>query len=201
MAEEKKPFTYEATAKFILDLLGMNEQISSSIQKYPNTPQIKTPSKIKQNRPFIEKVKQIASRLGIKPEYLMGIMEIESGGTFSPSIRNSLGYVGLIQFGAAAAKSLGTTQNKLAAMSDIEQLDYVEKYFRIWKIQPNSPPSSLYTAVFLPAYVNKPDNFIFPEQYWEQNPALRDKSKNDKRIWKGYLGKLVEQKSNQYKNI
>ena len=44
-------------------------------------------------------IAQAASRVGIHPAHLAAIMSFETGGTFDPSARNSLGYVGLIQFG------------------------------------------------------------------------------------------------------
>lgn len=163
-----------------------------------------TPSQIKQNLPFIAKVKQVAANLKVKPEYLMGIMEIESASTFSPEVVNDLCFVGLIQFGSGAASDLKTTQEALSKMTDVEQMNYVEKYFKFWKLKPNSPPSSIYTAVFLPKFTNKPDDFIFatknddPNDWWKSNPGLRDNSRADKAIWKGHLGKLVMNKAVNY---
>lgn len=60
-------------------------------------------------------------------------MAFKTGETFSPKERNKAGSngTGLIQFMEATAKSvLGTSAKSLAAMSDIQQLDYVEKYFK-----------------------------------------------------------------------
>ena len=119
-----------------------------------------TPTQILANKPFIDKVKQVAANLGVKPEYLMGIMEIESAGTFSPAVVNSLGFTGLIQFGYDAANGLGTTREALSKMTDVQQMDYVERYFRKNGVKRNSPPSALYTAVFAPAFINKPDSFV-----------------------------------------
>lgn len=58
----------------------------------------------------------------------MAVMALETGESFSPSIQNSLGYTGLIQFGKSTAEELGTTTDKLKKMNSIEQLNYVEKY-------------------------------------------------------------------------
>ncbi|MCD8418545.1 CHAP domain-containing protein [Tenacibaculum finnmarkense genomovar finnmarkense] len=86
-----------------------------------------------------KKVIQIAENLGIGKDkieganWLMAVMALETGGKFDPSIRNSLGYTGLIQFGKSAAKSLGTTRDNLRKMTVVEQLDYVEKYFKQYK--------------------------------------------------------------------
>lgn len=162
-----------------------------------------TSAQILQNQPFITKVKQVAANLGIKPEYLMGIMEIESAGTFSPAVVNSLGFTGLIQFGKDAASGVGTTREALSQMTDVQQMDYVEKYFRKNGVRPNSPPSALYTAVFAPAFINKPDSFIiasptFRSAAWSQNPALHDPFHPNKAITKSYLGKLVSKRAASY---
>lgn len=65
---------------------------------------------------FIAKVILVSKNLGINPNWLMAIIHFETAGTFSPSITNSLGYTGLIQFGASAAASIGTTTAALRAM-------------------------------------------------------------------------------------
>ena len=74
---------------------------------------------------FRKKVVEIAKRLGKDPNLLMAGMALETGTTFSPTAGKGSSYVGLIQFGKDAAKSIGTTQEKLLKMNDIEQLDYV----------------------------------------------------------------------------
>ena len=64
--------------------------------------------------------------------WLMSCMAFESGETFSPSVRNAAGSgaTGLIQFMPSTAKDLGTSTTELADMSAVDQLDYVQKYFR-----------------------------------------------------------------------
>lgn len=66
------------------------------------------------------------------PDYLMACMAFETGRSFSPSQRNYAGgsAIGLIQFMPATARGLGTSREKLARMSAVQQLDYVERYFR-----------------------------------------------------------------------
>jgi peptidoglycan hydrolase-like protein with peptidoglycan-binding domain len=78
---------------------------------------------------FIKAVEGVSNRIGTKPEYLMAVMSFETGGTFDPAKRNSIGATGLIQFLPSTAEGLGTTTAKLAKMSPTEQLKYVEKYF------------------------------------------------------------------------
>lgn len=65
------------------------------------------------------------------PNWYMACMAFETGETFSPSIKNpGSTAVGLIQFLEATARGLGTTTAKLAAMTRMEQLEYVWLYFR-----------------------------------------------------------------------
>ena len=91
-----------------------------------------------QGNSFADKTKQIAQRLGIDPHALMTIMLFETIGTLNPKIQgpNVPGQGrgrGLIQFMPATARGLGTSDTELAGMTDIEQLDYVEKYFAQFK--------------------------------------------------------------------
>lgn len=110
---------------------------------------------------FRDKVIAICSNLGANPDHLMACMAFESGETFSPSIRNAAGSgaVGLIQFMPSTAQALGTTTDSLAAMSDIEQLDYVERYFK-----PRSGKlktlEDIYMAILWPAAIGKPSDFV-----------------------------------------
>ena len=88
-------------------------------------------------------------------------------------------------------------------MTAVEQMDYVEKYFRRVGLKPNAPPSDFYTAVFSWAYINKSDNFViasnkFRPAAWSQNPLLHDPSHPTKAITKGYLGKLVSKRAANY---
>ncbi len=73
----------------------------------------------------------LCERQQLNPDYLMSCMAFESGESFSPGKQNlaGSGATGLIQFMPATAKSLGTTVERLAKMTFLEQLVYVEKYF------------------------------------------------------------------------
>ena len=80
---------------------------------------------------FIAEVEAMAGRLGTRPEYLMAVMSFETGGSFNPAQRNNAGgsATGLIQFMPNTATELGTTTGRLAQMTSVEQLQYVEQYF------------------------------------------------------------------------
>jgi hypothetical protein len=137
---------------------------------------------------FVNKVKEIAPKVGLDPNWLMAIMYFESGGTFSPSITNSLGYVGLIQFGEDARKNLGVTKEQLKSMSAVEQLDYVEKYFNMYKGKYKSYVDA-YFAVFFPLAIGKPDDWIIQgggltaKQIYDANPAFANVKDGKLRVW------------------
>jgi hypothetical protein len=106
---------------------------------------------------FVAKVKEMSTRLGIKPEWLLAVMKNESG--MSTTARNpNGGATGLIQFMPATARGLGTTTEALSKMSATEQLKYVEKYFQPFAGKIKSG-SDLYMATFWPAGVGKPDSY------------------------------------------
>lgn len=131
---------------------------------------------------FVAKVRNISNLLGINPNWLMAIMYWESARTFSPSITNSLGYTGLIQFGTTAAKDLGTTTAALRQMTAVQQLDYVYAYYRLWYkilgIQKADSYISTYLITLFPAAVNKPLNHVIQkgsitaQKFAQNNPAF-----------------------------
>jgi hypothetical protein len=137
---------------------------------------------------FINKVKEVAPRVGLDPNWLMAIIYFETAGTFSPSITNPLGYIGLIQFGASARKTLGVTKEKLKAMTAVEQLDYVEKYFKLYQGKYKSYVDS-YFAVFFPPAIGKPDDWVIQgggltaKQIYDANPAFRNVKDGKLRVW------------------
>lgn len=104
---------------------------------------------------FIDKVCKISQDLLIVPDWLMVVMELETAGTFSPSITNSLGYTGLIQFGKDAAREVGTSRTALREMNAVEQLDYVYKYLKKFAGRMNRI-QDVYLAVFFPVAIGKP---------------------------------------------
>jgi hypothetical protein len=149
---------------------------------------------------FVTRVNEIATllKLGTQgPDQLMACMAFETGETFSPSIKNGAGapYYGLIQFGAAAAKDVGTTTAKLVKMSAEEQLEYVYKFFKPYtgKIKTTS---DIYLRILYPVAVGKPEDYVlFVEgkgKAYIQNRGL-DVNKDGK-ITKGEAAAKVEQK-------
>jgi len=125
---------------------------------------------------FRTTVDQVARRLGMDPEHLLTVMRFETGGTFSPSIRNQAGSgaTGLIQFMPATARGLGTTTEALAGMSPEQQLDYVERYLRPYRGRMRSLQDA-YAAVLYPAAVGQPASHVLFRQgsrAYAQNKGL-----------------------------
>lgn len=107
---------------------------------------------------FQKKLEEVAKRLKVKPSDLLGIMKHESGLKTS-AVNPYTGAVGLIQFMPATAKRMGTSVEELKNMSAIEQLDYVEKFYKPVAGKAKDI-GDLYMFTFLPAAVGKPDDFV-----------------------------------------
>jgi hypothetical protein len=108
---------------------------------------------------FLAKVVEISGNLGINPDWLMAVMYKES--RLSSTARNSLsGATGLIQFMPATATGLGTTTAALFTMTNVQQLDYVYKYFKPYAGKMENYVNC-YLAVFFSVAMRKPDNWIF----------------------------------------
>ena len=110
---------------------------------------------------FRDRVSAIADGLGCAANDMMACIAWESGRTFSPSVRNGAGSgaVGLIQFMPQTAALLHTTTEKLAAMSAVDQLAYVDLYFRPWRGRLHNL-GDLYCAILWPSGVGQPDDHV-----------------------------------------
>jgi hypothetical protein len=104
-------------------------------------------------------------------------MAFESAETFSPSITNAAGSgaTGLIQFMDRTAKDLGTTLDDLRRMTAVEQLYWVEKYFKRYASRIKSLPD-MYMAILLPKYIGQPDDAVL---FSDPNIGYRQNSKLD----------------------
>jgi len=124
---------------------------------------------------FRARVIEIANQLQTQPIFLMAVMSFETGGTFSPSIRNSQsGATGLIQFISSTAIALGTTTQALARMTAIQQLDFVEKYFRPYRGRLNTLEDA-YMAVLYPIAIGRGRSYVLfrtPSIEYQQNRGL-----------------------------
>jgi peptidoglycan hydrolase-like protein with peptidoglycan-binding domain len=137
-----------------------------------------------QDPDFNKKLEKISLELGIKSKDLIAIMKQESN--VNPAAVNPMsGATGLIQFMPRTAASLGTSTAELKQMSAVDQLDYVYKYFKMVGVKPGMELGDLYMAVFMPAHIGKPDNFVlgsagasgFAGKVYDQNKGL-DKNRD-----------------------
>ena len=108
---------------------------------------------------FCTRVREVATNVGCEPDFLMAVMAFETGRAFTSSVRNQLsGATGLIQFMPSTAVGLGTTVEALAAMTDVDQLAFVERY-----LQPHRgrlrTVEDLYMAILWPVAVGEPNDF------------------------------------------
>lgn len=109
---------------------------------------------------FAEKVNRICGRIGIDPSWLMACMAFETGRTFKASVQNLISKAtGLIQFMPSTARALGTSVEELAAMTEIEQLDYVERYFEPYRNKLRSL-SDTYMAILWPTGVGRTEDTV-----------------------------------------
>lgn len=137
---------------------------------------------------FKNKAIQVAINLEISPDFLMACMAFETGETFSPKELNKAGSgaVGLIQFmPKTASKSLNTTVEKLTGMTAVQQLDYVEKYFKLqmaWTRKKLTTLEDVYMAILYPAAIGKDvDSTLFEKDTiaYKQNSGF-DKNSDGK---------------------
>ncbi len=121
--------------------------------------------KVKNNRDlFVRGVRVVAAALSTDPNFLMAVMWAES--RLNPQAQNtrfplSGGFAtGLIQFTPDTARALGTSVDALYHMSNVEQLPYIEKYFRPYAGRLKTY-FDVYAAVFFPAAIGKADTWVF----------------------------------------
>lgn len=109
---------------------------------------------------FTDKVQLIANKYGFRPDWLMIVMYFETGGKFNTGSHGN-GAWGLIGFRATVANELGTSTASLAAMNQVQQLDYVDKYLKKWNAGAKVKDlTDLYMIVFSPAYAGKSDSYV-----------------------------------------
>lgn len=110
---------------------------------------------------FRAKVTAISKNLSLQPNWLMAVMGFETGYTFSPTARNpGSSATGLIQLIESTAVGLGTTTAKLARMTAVEQLDYVEKYYEATPASRIHNLGDAYLAVLWPPAIGRPDTYV-----------------------------------------
>ena len=130
---------------------------------------------------FKLKVIDISNKLGANPNWLMWVMRSESG--LNAQAQNTKYLVqgqpatGLIQFVKSTAEYLGTSIPALYNMSNVDQLDYVYKYFKPYAGRIKSI-YDVYLIIFFPIALGKPDSWEFqtknlkPQTVAKSNPIF-----------------------------
>lgn len=113
----------------------------------------------KKSSAFVNKTVAIAQDLRINPNDLFAIMDFESAGIDHRKVNPLSGATGLIQFMPSTARGMGTSTQALKSMSEIEQLDYVKKYFQPYKGRIKDLPD-VYCAVLWPKCVGKSSDYV-----------------------------------------
>lgn len=114
---------------------------------------------------FVARVKRLNETIqltkGDQIHFMMGCMAFETGRTFSPSIQNQGGapYYGLIQWGDMAAADVKMTVPQLIKLTAVQQLDYVEQWFRPYRGRLNTL-SDCYLRIFMPKFVGKAEDSV-----------------------------------------
>ncbi|MEM9723362.1 MAG: transglycosylase SLT domain-containing protein [Bacteroidota bacterium] len=126
---------------------------------------------------FGQKVRQVAERLGVPPEWLMAVMYAESGFDVGVYNHKGSGAVGLIQFMPSTARDLNVSSEQLSRMGHSEQLDYVYTYLQRVKDQhgPYKSLVDLYLGILYPKALSQdPCYTLFskPSRAYSQNSGL-----------------------------
>lgn len=120
------------------------------------------------------KIREIANRLDVKPQWLDALINFETAGTYSTTIPNlaaASSARGLIQLTDDPARELGYRDSLQAVMSNqgfAEQMEnIVYPYLKRWGPYPTK--QSLYMGVFYPDYRYVNPSTRFPQKIIEAN--------------------------------
>ncbi|RQO68526.1 hypothetical protein DBR40_19995 [Pedobacter sp. KBW01] len=122
---------------------------------------------------FFQGLNAVCERLGFPVEWLADCIYSES--EYNPSARNKLTNAsGLIQFMPKTAISLGTTVEKIRGMTNVQQLPYVEAYFKMQIKSFGKPKDALdvYLLIFYPVWVGKPDSALASQAAFSKNSYI-----------------------------
>ena len=158
--------------KSVEDAINKNDtkSIEDVIDKSPKL-KYKTPTdkvsekgqKLLDNPIFKEKLKEISDAIDIDEKYIIKLMKHESG--LDPTIKNSIGCVGLIQFcpGGGGTKTINGKSYSLEELRyDLEaQMDAIKQFWMAgYKSGKIKEPEDLYLWNFFPVATGKPDDFV-----------------------------------------
>lgn len=121
------------------------------------------------------KIAEIADRLSVPPRWLDALINFETAGTYSTTIKNPYSSArGLIQFTDAAAQDLGFSDSKALVNTYPEfdrQMEFAV-YPYLKRYMPFANRQQLYMAVFFPRYRNRAPSTEFPDTVKNVNPGI-----------------------------
>jgi len=138
----------------------------------------------------VSKLLSITKKYGIPLEWVANLINHESAGTWNPSIRNSIGATGLIQFMtnisgkrmtyAKADGSEPVDTDALRSMTFSKHLDYVDGFLSRGtknhrlnnKVKKTYTQTDLFMTIFYPAAVGKP-SYSFPGSVQKANGGIK----------------------------
>jgi hypothetical protein len=190
-----------ALTKSVANVKSPFASITSASNPISSTKGIKISKNSKDYGPeFLAKVKKIAKNINCDYKDLLAVMNSESGINAAQwcTVKGEEGKaVGLIQFRASTAKTLGTSLDALSKMKPIDQLDYVEKYFKHWisikgLTGKKLTAGDVYALVYTPAHVNKEVLATSGDRFYKKNKGLD--VNNDGKITKSDLAQQLRNK-------
>jgi hypothetical protein len=117
----------------------------------------------------VESFARIVAGAGYDPVAVAGIIERESAKTWSPSVRGSNAFtsepvykyaVGLLQFSPDTCRKLGSNTAAFAAMSFLEQVAYIPKYYALFGGPSKFTRPADYYAAGWGSGVGAPDSYV-----------------------------------------
>ena len=162
--------------KSIEDIISKTPELKSkvSIGKVSEKGQ-----KLLDNSTFDEKLSEISDAIDIDENSIIKLMKHESG--LDPTIKNSIGCVGLIQFcpGGGSTKTIdGKSYSLEEIRNDLDlQMDAIKQFwltgYRNGKI---TEPADLYIYNFFPVAAGKPDDFVLKAKGLSARKVARSNS-------------------------
>lgn len=114
----------------------------------------------------VDAVIAAAQRLNIDPDWLFTVISFETGGTFSPTIRNAAGSgaFGLIQFMPSTAQNLLKTATRDEAVQKGMAMSFTEQLNKMVVPYLSGPTlkslDDVYLKIFWPAAIGKPGSTV-----------------------------------------
>jgi len=137
---------------------------------------------------FNEKLERVSSNLGVEKEALIKVFEIESN-VDPQAVNPHSGATGLIQFMPSTAAGLkpAISTSALRSMTGVQQLKYVESYYKKQPSLGSGNFEDMYLATFYPKAIGKPDNYVLGKS--KRRQALIANQNPGFHTGKGYVTK------------